>query len=118
MQADNSIYIVFTTGNSHWWTSFLHPTISHCYIIKPDGDRWLVYGKAHKGFDLFTVDSISAIIRDSTIIKVRPNKKGQSLFMINSCVGNVKQYLGVRHPFIWTPYQLMKYLRNNHGIKT
>lgn len=31
------------------------------------------------------------------------------------CVGVVKHYLGISNPFIITPYQLYKFLENNHG---
>jgi len=111
MYSDNSVYAVFTTGNPHWWTSFLHPTINHCYLLKPDCGRWIVYGKAHKGFDLHTIESIDDRLGDSIIVKVNPEAVKQGLFMLNTCVGNIKQYTGIRKPFLWTPYQLLNYLK-------
>ena len=107
---DEAVYIVFTKSQRHWWTCFLHDTINHCYLIKPDNGRWVVYGKAHKGMDLHTIDNHNDILVDSLVIRVEPKETKQGLFMLNTCVGNVKQYLGIKKPFLWTPFQLMNYL--------
>jgi len=109
--SSDSVYIVFTKEQRHWWTRFLHPDITHCYMVKPDGDRLIVYGKSRKSMDLYTVKDISCIIGERLMIKAVPKEYKQGLFMLNTCVGNIKQYLGIRNPFIWTPYQLLKRLQ-------
>ena len=42
--------------------------------------------------------------------KVKKDGK-KRLFMLNTCVGHVKQFLGINHPFVWTPYQLYKHMK-------
>ena len=109
----DSVYIVFTKEQRHWWTCFLHSEINHCYILKPFGDKLIVCGKSLRSVDLYTIDSYDCIIDKRLIIKAIPRERNNGLFMLNTCVGNIKQYLGIRNPFIWTPYQLLK--RLNHG---
>ncbi len=111
MYSNDSIYVAFTEGHRHWWTMFLHPTINHCYLVKPDAGRWIIYGKACKAIDLHTIKDINAIIDDSLIVKANSKGAGRSIFMLNTCVGQVKQYLGINKPFILTPYQLLNHLR-------
>lgn len=107
----SSSYVVFNKGD-HWISRYLHPFISHCFIIKPDRGRWIVCGKSEKSFDLYTIDNHSDILSDSLVIKTQAKESKRGLLMLNTCVGQVKQQLGIRKPFIWTPYQLFRYLNN------
>ncbi len=106
----DDVYIVFDKSDDYWWTKLLHPIINHCYLIKQYNGRWIVYGKSWGVMDLYTTDSYSDILANSYIIKVKPTESNRGLFMLNTCVGQVKQYLGITNPFIWTPYQLFKRL--------
>jgi hypothetical protein len=111
MCSDN-VYAVFTPTRDHWWCRFLHQDYGHCYLIKAESEHWIVYGKTTEGLDLMTLPEFSASIEGVILIKarVRDNKRG--LFMLNTCVGHVKQAIGIRNPFIFTPFQLYKYLRD------
>ncbi len=63
------------------------------------------------GMEIYTIDKISDILQNKIVIKVKPKKSKRHILMINSCVGSVKQYLGVSNPFILTPYQLYRSLK-------
>ncbi len=91
----SSRYIGFTKGVDHWWTRFLHPKINHCYLMTIDRGRVIVYEKGITEVKVYTIDEIES---------------RQGLFMLNTCVGHIKQLLGINRPFIWTPYQLYKYI--------
>ena len=91
----------------------LHPTIRHCYVMKADNGRWINYAKATQTIDLFTIDQTEHKIGTNIIRKARRRYARQGLFMLNTCVGHAKQILGINKPFIWTPYQLLKYLEAN-----
>lgn len=108
----SSKYVVFTKGYSHWITRWLHPDISHCFTLTAEKGKWLVCGKSDKSFDLYTIDNHSDILSDSYVIKVDVKEVPRGLLMLNTCVGQVKQQLGIRKPFILTPFQLFKYLRD------
>lgn len=107
-----SVYIVFTKADA-WWSIFLHKDISHCYLIKPDCGKWIVYGKSRMTVDLHTIDDISDIIESEHIVKAYPTIQQQSLLSLNTCVGTIKRYLGINN-FILTPYQLYKHLEQNN----
>jgi len=105
-------YIVFTKDDGNWWSRFLHKDIQHCFIAEPDKGLWIIYGKSRKSVDLYTVESYSDIIKESVILKAEKKQNARGLLMLNTCVGQVKQYLGIRNPFIVTPYQLYKRLKH------
>ena len=113
----SDIFVVFINDDGHWWSRFLHKEIKHCFVLKPNGQDYIVHGRTTEKFDLFTVTDKNAILDEPFIMmgyKQKPPVRG--LFMLNTCVGHTKQLLGINRPFIWTPYQLYKYMRNNHGI--
>ncbi len=108
----SDVYVVFQDDLSNWWSPFLKKGIRHCYVVKPDRDKLIVCGKSTNVYDLYTIDTKNGIIgEDCYVLDYTPKKRKQCLFMLNTCVGHTKQILGINKPFIWTPYQLLKYLR-------
>tara|TARA_R110000772_G_scaffold76435_1_gene165065 strand:+ start:170 stop:535 length:366 start_codon:yes stop_codon:yes gene_type:complete len=112
----SEIYVGFSRGINHWWTRYLHKEINHCYLMRLDRGRVIVYEKGIAEVMIYTIDKISDKLGKDLLIKWKQVEARQSLFMLNTCVGHAKQILGINKPFIWTPYQLSKYLRRNHGI--
>jgi hypothetical protein len=115
--SSNDMYVVFEDDDKHWWSWFLKSGIRHCYIIKPEIDNFIVYGRTSEKFDLFNAIDKNDIITPNSIVigyKSRPVKR--SLFMLNTCVGHTKQLLGINSPLILTPYQLLKYLRLHNEV--
>jgi hypothetical protein len=113
----SDMYVVFEGDDGHWWSRFLHSKIKHCYVVVPSIDCCIVHSRTTEKFDLFNESDINVIIDPNSIIvgyKQKPSSR--SLFMLNTCVGHTKQLLGINKPFIWTPYQLYKYLRKNNEI--
>lgn len=104
-------YVVFTDDDGQWWSPFLHKDIKHCYVMIPDGGRWLVHGKSAEYFDLFTCDDHPFKMEDVIVVKAERKYRGQGLLMLNTCVGHAKQILGISNPFILTPYQLFKRIK-------
>ena len=85
-----------------------------CYVIKPSGQGYIVFGKNRDGFDLFTTTDEKSIIDSNYMIRsYEPRAGKRPLFMLNTCVGHTKQILGIRNPFILTPYQLLKYMEKS-----
>lgn len=107
----SELYVIFTDDDNHWWSRFLHPVMRHCYVVVADRGRWIVYGKTRHYFDLFTLDGQPFKVADVVIVKAERLEGKRSLFMLNTCVGHVKQLLGINDPFILTPYQLFKRLK-------
>jgi len=69
-----------------------------------------VYGKTTDGLDLFTLPDFSASSGNMVVVKAEVEDNQRGLFMLNTCVGHIKHALGIRNPFILTPYQLHKHL--------
>lgn len=107
----SNCYVVFEGSNSHWVSKFLDKDINHCYILVVSGENIITINTTVKGPEVFINNNISDILKDSYAIKAEPCAKRHSLLMLNTCVGMVKQHLGISNPFIVTPLQLFKYLR-------
>ena len=106
----SEIYVGFSSGIEHWWTKYLHKEINHCYLMMLDRGRVIVYEKGLTEVMVYTIDEISDKLGNDLLLKWEAAPTRQGLFMINTCVGHIKQILGINKPFIWTPYQLFKYL--------
>ncbi len=108
----DKVMVVFDCADTkHFFSRWIHPLINHCYLMKPDNGRWLVYAKTLDSVQIYTTDNLKSIIATSYIIKSQAVIQPRGLFMLSTCVGQVKQALGIRKPFILTPYQLFKYLK-------
>ena len=105
-------YVVFTDDDHHWWSPMLHPTIRHCYVIKPENGKWIVFGKTTKGVEIYTTDDVTHVVENDIIVKAVIREPRRWLFMLNTCVGYTKQMLGINNPLILTPHQLYRYLQN------
>ena len=92
----------------------LHPEIKHCYVVIPHDGQWLALGKSTEGIELMIVDNITDVVQNDILIKSKVTRPKRGLFMLNTCVGYTKQVLGISKPFIWTPYQLYRYLEKQN----
>ena len=113
----SDMYVIFEDDSGHWYSNWLKKGIRHCYVVVPSIDCCIVHSRTTANFDLFNEIDINGIIGPNAIVmgyKQKPSAR--SLFMLNTCVGHTKQLLGINKPFIWTPYQLYKYLRNENEI--
>ena len=108
MYSDNFDYIVFTKGIDHWWTRFIHPTINHCYLMRPDRGRIIIFEKGLAEVKVYTIDEISDKLGNDLLIKWKPVEARQCLFMLNTCVGHIKQILGINKPFYLDTLSIIK----------
>jgi|TARA_R100000805_G_C3507517_1_gene35056 hypothetical protein len=108
----SKVFVIFEDDKTNWWSWLLKKGCRHCYLVKPSPNGYIIHGKRQEGFDLFTVKDQDSIIQDIfAIVDYVPVEKKRSLFMLNTCVGHIKQMLGIDNPFILTPYQLLKHMR-------
>lgn len=104
--------IVYTNDNTHWSARFLNKNINHCFICIADRGKWVVLNKKKSGIEVFISDKLP---KGVFYQKVYIDKL--SLCNQATCVGLVKCLVGMYNPFIFTPYQLYKYLGENHGVQ-
>ena len=93
----------------------MHPEIRHCYVVIPNDGEWFAVGKSTQGIEFMIVDNITDVVENDILIKSQVNRPKRGLFMLNTCVWYTKQVLGINKPFIWTPYQLYRYLEKHDG---
>ena len=113
--------VVFFGGNkTHWWTRFLKKGYYHCFIAMDIGcDKWGLIDPIMNYTDFIVVQNDKYFIKNLAdkgytyaIMKqkfVWDRKKWH--IRPFTCVEVVKNFLGISNPFIFTPYQLYKYIK-------
>lgn len=121
---NSKAWVVFCKNTDIWWLRFLKNGFRHCFLILNDGEKWITYDPmasftditVHKTsikFDLPKWFSQQGHNVQQSFIKHKKNMAPLSLF---TCVESVKRVLGIHNFFIFTPYQLYKYLKGGkHG---
>lgn len=113
--------VVFFGGRkTHWWTFFLKKGYYHCFIAMDIGcHKWVLIDPVMNYTDFLVVQNddyfikhladkgYTYIITKSKFIWNRKNWHIRPL----TCVEVVKTFLGISKSFIFTPYQLYKYLK-------
>jgi len=106
------VYIAFSDDDDRWYSRFLKSGYKHCSIIKISNDQYITLSKETTAVVLTCDISYdqSSLHLYTKLIKVSNQGQKRGLFMLNTCVGLVKQYLSISNPFIFTPYQIYKFL--------
>lgn len=110
--------VVFHDHGSHWLSWVLKPGFRHVFAVVDSGEHWImvdprdgvpiIEAVADASFDL------AAFYREEgyAVLDVVPPGQGPwGPFFISNCVGAVKAVLGLRAPFVFTPYQLYRRLK-------
>jgi len=105
--------IVYTSDSTHWTANFLSDSVNHCFLCVIDRGRWVVYDLCRTGLKLYTVDSLPSGVYYQRVIL----KKKWVFPIFPTCVGLVKQAIGLKNPFILTPLQLLKEVENGRRRK-
>lgn len=106
----------------HWWVRFLRPGYRHCYLLVFDGAVWLyvdpVMDRTRVAIlDYYEPEHPAAWIEDPSarVFETTPEDHGgwRAPWVVGplTCVEQVKQFLGIRAFWIFTPWQLAQYLR-------
>ena len=123
-------YIIFAnTRHRHWLLKRLENKFQHVFAVKKSagGHFWIRINPliSHTCIDIVPVSqypTIGTLLLDpenSVVIPVTAtiNDNERHTLCIFNCVEVVKSLLGIRAFWIWTPYQLYKYLKEGgkHG---
>ena len=121
-------YIIFTeSSQNHWLLKRLKREFQHVLAIKKSvgGHYWIVINPL---FPYTLVDIIPVLdypdirtllnghkYKTVMTVKAEVNIKERYTLCIINCVEIIKSLLGIRAFWVWTPYQLYKYLKKHGG---
>lgn len=119
-------FVVCTQGAPHWWDLFFKYGFTHAYLLIWHDPLWLCVNPTHNITQVFTIpcyewrepreliDDPHATIYET---RIRSDERFRAPWMWApiTCTEIVKSTLGIRRFWLWTPYQLAKYLRAEHG---
>lgn len=100
----------------------LKPGFCHCFCIMDDGEYRIVYdardGKPYTKAHLNTLDEMAEFYRGEgfTVVETEMGDKPLTApLAIANCTGLVKAMCAIKAPFVWSPYQLFKFIaRGKH----
>lgn len=114
-------YVVFSPANGAWWGRLLKKNYGHASLFIRQG-CFYIWIEPSIGFTEARVIPITWNIRDllpenTEIIKVirwREIKKHRikHIFAPFTCVEQIKSFLGLENPLLFTPWQLRNCLKN------
>lgn len=122
---NSKAWVVFVDETEVWWLRGLRRGFRHCYILLNDGQHWLsidplshmieftIHHHIEQDFDLPAWHRG----RGHNVVKAELRDAPQvcAPLMAFTCVEMVKRILGIHDFWIWTPYDLYRYLTKSQG---
>lgn len=119
-QDTQNAWVVFSGETDIPWLKILKPGFRHCFVLMNDGQRWLSIDPLSSYTEVLIYHHIDPCFdlpqwllgRGYKIMKTdidRAHKKAAPV-MIFSCVEVIKRLLGIHKRFVFTPYQLYRFL--------
>lgn len=110
--------VVFQGEGLHILAGWLKEGFSHVAVIVETTRGWVLIDPGIGTPDIRAIDSSDVVqackSHGWTVCETETRYiEATSPFMLNNCVGVVKKILGIRAPFVWTPYQLYRYLEKH-----
>lgn len=125
--AENSCAIVVFMGDvSIKWARLLKPGFRHCFAVVGRREHWVIFDPMSKFTNLgvFSGPDINDIAQwyrqfGFTVIKTVVRREGSpsAEWRLFTCVEAVKRVLGIRAPYVITPWQLYRHIRHGERKK-
>lgn len=116
-------YVAFIgTNTNNWYEKIEKQGFNHVIIFYQHDDSYytiLEHVKTFVNFGVVEKDALDEFLKDAIVLRVKSKRivRPKWWWWIptpDTCVTIVKQVLGVRKPFIWSPYQLYKHIIKEH----
>lgn len=121
-QIDDEIFIVFVHHTECIWLKWLKTGFRHCFTVMHRDDNWITCNSLNDCMEINIVDlphdfDLPQFYADQghTVLagaKFRRKKIHRLLAEFLTCVTVTKRLLGLRSMWIWTPWQLFRFLNN------
>ncbi len=118
-------WVVFSGQADLFWLKILRKGFRHCAVVLHDGEHWINIDPLSHVMAVH-VSSVPA----SCDVPLLLEQQGHRVLAVEmqcegtpapwgflTCVGVVKRVLGIRARFIWTPWQLYRYLVQTQTCK-
>ena len=113
--------VLFHHDSNHPLRRFLKSGFRHCLVVVETGDYWVLIDP-RDGMPKIEVVAgatydLAGFYRRNDYMAVETNIVGGKLISplaLTNCVGAVKAILGIRKPFVVTPYRLFKFLEKRN----
>lgn len=119
-------WIVFTNRTEIRWLKIFKPGFRHCFIILHDGKRWISIDPMAHYMDV-VVQNVAPDFdlvgwlrgRGHKVISADLNRNltSPSPAMLFTCVEVCKRIIGLQSAFIFTPWQLYRYIERQNSAQ-
>jgi len=118
----NAVLVVFSGETDIAWLRVLKPGFRHCFAIIEDPPYWVLYDPlSHRTnvevLGAFESDDLERWFHShncQTVKTLQPKTPAQKQpFAVFTCVEAVKRLVGIRAPWVLTPWQLYRCLIEN-----
>ncbi|MBI2240414.1 MAG: hypothetical protein HYU59_06370 [Magnetospirillum gryphiswaldense] len=114
--------VCFSGVASLWWLRLLRPGFRHCFVAVRQGPFWVVTDPlSHRtAVWIEAVDDLAGFYRRHQLVVVATRlvdpPKRPVPWRPYTCVEAVKRILGLRAPWVLTPWQLYRHLQIKENI--
>lgn len=116
-------FLIFTESQPRWWARYLKPGFRHVSILTLNDGIWTLtrplYGWTETVSCPYREGDIPQTMIDGECLVVPFHVKHcdrlRSLIGLHTCVTTAKAYMGIRAPWIITPWQLYKYASRRYA---
>lgn len=124
--ANSSALVVFMGDVSIKWAKLLRPGFRHCFAVVGRHRQWIIVDpmSSYTNLGVFSgppIDDVAGWYRQFgfTVIKTVVQRGGapSAQWRPFTCVEAVKRVLGIRAPWVMTPWQLYRHIGRGEGKK-
>lgn len=118
----SAFWVVFSGQTDLPWLHMLRRGYRHCFVLMQQRGQWLIFDPLASHTDITLTDMPGGFdlprwyVRQGMAVwrvNVPPPAPKSQHWRLFSCVEAVKRLLGLRAPWVFTPWQLMRYLRRH-----
>ncbi|HBR68552.1 MAG TPA: hypothetical protein DEA55_04155 [Rhodospirillaceae bacterium] len=117
-------WVVFSGQTDLPWLKVFRPGFRHCFVLLNDGRRWISLDPLSNYTEISVHHHVAPEFnlpgwlesRGHRVVETHvERRKEPAPFMLYTCVEAVKRVLGLHARFIFTPWQLYRFLQGQHS---
>lgn len=110
--------------DKRWWNFFTRKGFEHVDLFILNNDIMTCISPSYDRLNIYST-SVFKDLKDKSLYdnislyevkNFNPRQLKLKVFMLGTCVGICKKFLGIKKPLLYTPYQLYKYLEKKEKL--